>query len=188
MKDERVIQGIIEKDETMLTYVINKYSRLLWSVVQPVLTSVASDQDVEECVADVFIFLWERPETYKSDKAKLSSYLSMVARTKAIDRYRKICRKQEVPLEEEVIERWSADCVSQPLEFLLDQEQRQRICALLDSLGEPMREILLRRYFYNQKPKDISVAMDVPIKQVENSLYGAKRRLRQMLVERKAIS
>ncbi|MBQ9122226.1 MAG: sigma-70 family RNA polymerase sigma factor [Lachnospiraceae bacterium] len=188
MKDERVIQGILKKEETMMAYVIHKYSRLLWSVVQPVLTNVASDQDVEECVADVFIFLWERPESYKPDKAKLSSYLTIVARTKAIDRYRKICRKQEVPLEEEMIEKWSEDSVSQPLKLLLEQEQRQKINALLDLLGEPMREILVRRYFYNQKPREISMAMDMPIKQVENSLYGAKRRLRQMLEEGKAIS
>ena len=87
-----------------------------------------------------------------------------------------------------MIEKWSEDSVSQPLKLLLEQEQRQKINALLDFLGEPMREILVRRYFYNQKPREISMAMDMPIKQVENSLYGAKRRLRQMLEEGKAIS
>lgn len=188
MKDENVILGIAAKDEAVIAYVIEKYSRLLWSVVYPILSHVASEQDMEECVADVFIYLWTNPEAYNPQRAKLASYLSVVARTKAIDRYRKIYRKKEVPIEEGMLEKWVADSLNQPLQNLLDKEKREKIAILLEELGEPLTEIMVRRFYYNQKPKEIAMAIDMPIKQVENSLYGAKRRLRQLLQEGKEIS
>lgn len=185
MKDEKVILGIEERDEQTMAYVIQKYSRLLWTVVYPILGASSSEQDVEECVADVFIQLWKQPRAYDPAKAKLSTYLTIVARTKAIDRYRSIQRKREVPLEESLIIHWKADSSSQPLQNLLWKEENERIHMLLKRLGEPMQEILVRRYFYGQKPREIAQAMDMPKKQVENSLYGAKKRLRQMLEDEK---
>lgn len=173
------------RDESVMAYVIEKYSRLLWSVVYPVLAGIGNEQDMEECVADVFIHLWTRPENYKPEKGKLSGYLSVMARTKAIDRCRMICRKKEEPLEEETLRRFAADCFSQPLENLLLTEQKKQLLSVISELGEPMEEIVIRRFYYDQKPRKIAAAMELPIKQVENSLYTAKRRLRQMLENRK---
>lgn len=176
-----MISGIMARDESVMAYVIEKYSRLLWSVVYPVLAGIGNEQDMEECVADVFIHLWTKPETYKPEKGKLSAYLSIMARTKAIDRYRMVHRKQEDPLEEGALLRLTADCLNQPLESLLEKEYRNDLLSVIAGLGEPMEEIVIRRFYYAQKPKAIAAAMDMPLKQVENSLYAAKRRLRQML-------
>ena len=185
MKDEKVMLGIAMRDEKVIAYVIQKYSKLLWAVVYPILGAACSEQDVEECVADVFIQLWNQPRGYDPAKAKLSTYLTIVARTKAIDRYRSIQRKREVPLEESMIIHWRGDFGNQPLQNLLTKEKNARIHKLLQHLGEPMQEILVRRYFYNQKPREIATMMDMPKKQVENFLYSAKRRLRQMLEDEK---
>ena len=68
--------------------------------VSIVLINAASAQDVEECVADAFIYLWKYPEKYDPDKAKLSSWLSIVARSKGVDSYRRIIRKREISMEE----------------------------------------------------------------------------------------
>lgn len=180
-----MISGVIDRDESMMAYVIEKYSRLLWSVVYPVLAGIGNEQDMEECVADVFIQLWTQPTHYKPEKGKLSSYLSLMARNKAIDRYRMIYRKKEVPLEEEVLLRFVADSLCQPLERLLEEEQRENILIMINELGEPLEEVVIRRFLYDQKPREIAVAMNLQKKQVENSLYIAKKRLRKMFEDRK---
>ena len=180
-----MILGIMARDESMMAYIVERYSKLLWSVVAPVLGGIGNEQDMEECVADVFIHLWTKPENYKPEKGKLSSYLSVMARTKAIDRYRMIYRKLEDPLEETAMQRLMADCLSQPLESLLQKERREDILSVIARLGEPMEEIVIRRFFYDQKPRMIAAAMNLSVKQVENSLYTAKRQLRQMLENRK---
>ena len=51
----------------------------------------------------------------------------------------------------------------------------------MNALGEPGREILVRRYYFNQKPRQIALALGMTVKQVDNSLYRSKRQLRQTL-------
>lgn len=176
MNDEKLVLAIRERDETAMAEVMKRYTKLLWSVASAVLVNAASVQEVEECVADVFIQLWYFPEQFNPAKGKLSSWLSMVTRSKAIDRYRKIVRKAEVPIEEAVL----CGRVGVLAEIMKKEEQRQlyeAVCAM----EEPEREIILRRYYYGQKPKNIALVMDMPKKHVENHLYQAKRKLQKSL-------
>lgn len=92
MGDKKIILDIQNRNEKTFEYVINKYSKLLWNVVASVLINASSVCDIEECVADVFIYLWEHPEKYDQEKGKFSSWFSMVARSRAIDRFRKIMK------------------------------------------------------------------------------------------------
>ena len=90
MNDEKIIEAIKAGDETAISYVINKYSRLMWSIAGTVLKNAASSQDMEECVADVFIYLWQNPEKYNAQRGKLKVWLSIVVRSQAIDKYRQV--------------------------------------------------------------------------------------------------
>ena len=71
MNDEKIITAIKNGDETAIAQAIDKYSRLLWSVASAVLKNVGQEQDVEECVADVFISLWQQPEKYDAGRGGL---------------------------------------------------------------------------------------------------------------------
>ena len=61
---------------------------------------------------------------------------------------------------------------------LLAGERRAALNAAVDALAEPDREILLRRYYFGQKPREIAAALGLDKKQVDNRLYQTKRRLR----------
>lgn len=176
MKDESIIDAIAAKDETVMNYVIDKYSRLLWPIAAAVLKNAGSEQDVEECVADAFIYLWEHPGKFDPRQGKLKSWLCIVVRSRAIDRYRQITRRNMVPLEEAVL---SESLGMQ--EELLREETRRELLAAINALGEPGREILVRRYYYNQKPREIALALGMTVKQVDNSLYRSKQQLRRTL-------
>ncbi len=176
MKDETVIAAIARRDEQAVGAVINKYARLLWPIACAVLEKVGCDQDAEECVADAFIYLWEHPDKFDPGKGSLKSWLCMVARSRAIDRFREITRRGTLPLEEAVL----AETLGLQ-EAAMQRETRRELLAAVNALGQPGRDILVRRYYYNQKPRQIALAMGMTVKQVENSLYRSKRRLRESL-------
>ena len=176
MKDEKIREAISRGQGDVMNHVIEKYSRLLWPIASAVLEYVGSDQDVEECVADAFIYLWQYPEKFDPARGPLKNYLCLVVRSRAIDRYRQITRHGELPLEEAVLS------VSRGMqEELISRETRQELIAAVNALGEPGREILVRRYYFNQKPRQIALALGMTVKQVDNSLYRSKRQLRQTL-------
>ena len=56
LNDITAISGIKNRDERIINEVIVKYSKLLWPIASAVLKNVGSEQDVEECIADVFIY------------------------------------------------------------------------------------------------------------------------------------
>ena len=176
LNDEKIITAIKKRNEATINEIITKYSKLLWSVAEAVLSHVGSVQDVEECVADTFIYLWEHPEKFDHQRGKLKTWLSIVARTQAVNRYREITKRNTLPLED-------TDFVDQldVADSVLEVETRQALLAAVNALGEPDREILIRRYYYDQKPKEIALALDMSVKQIDNRLYQTKRRLREML-------
>lgn len=173
-----MLGALRQKDAAVMNRIIDKYARLLWPIADAILKNAGSDQDVEECVADAFIQLWEHPEKVDSMRGSLKSYLCILVRSRAIDRYRSLTRHITVSLEDVVL----AEEFGLP-EFLRRQAI-QELRAALNSLEEPAREILLRRYYYEQKPRQIALALDLPVKQVDNILYRTKRQLRTILTEK----
>ncbi|MBQ8831521.1 MAG: sigma-70 family RNA polymerase sigma factor [Oscillospiraceae bacterium] len=176
MNDEKIIKSIINRDEAAVNEVIIKYSKLLWKVAGTVLNNIGTHQDVEECVADTFIYLWENPAKFDPQRGKLRTWLCVIARTQAVNRCREIAKRNTVSLEEAA---WAT--YVGVIDGVLKEEARKTLFAAINALGELEREILIRRYYYEQKPKEIAVALDMSVKQIDNHLYQTKKKLRSAI-------
>ena len=176
MNDITAISGIKKRDERTINEVIVKYSKLLWPIASAVLKNVGSEQDVEECIADVFIDLWENPDKYDPDRGTLKTWLCMVTRCKSIDRYRVLSKYNTVPLEGAMmVGRMGMQ------DALLQEETKRELVAAVNALADVEKDILIRRYYYEQKPREIAKALDLSLKQVENHLYRSKQKLRKAI-------
>ncbi len=176
MTDKKILAGLQHREEETIAYVMGKYTRMLWSIADAVLKNVGSEQDVEECVADVFILLWLAPNKFDPERGSLRSWLCIMARSRAIDRYRELTRHDTVSLDDAMIAgRMGLQDV------LLEQERRRELSAVIHTLEPSEQEILLRRYYYEQKPARIAVAMDLSVKQVNNCLYRTKQKLKSTI-------
>jgi RNA polymerase sigma-70 factor (ECF subfamily) len=171
-----MLTGLQAGDERSLDAAILSYSRLLWSIARAVLRNAGTAEDMEECVADAFIQLWKNSATLNETRGSVKTWLCVAVKSRAIDRYRRIVRKSEVGLDEQL-----ASCGAGLLDQTMDALLQRELLAAIHALGEPDREIILRRFYYRQKPKDISIALDLSIKQVENRIYRAKQKLRAQL-------
>ncbi len=173
LTDEKTAAALAARSERAVADVIARYSRHLYTVAAAALRGVGTEQDAEEAAADAFVYLWEHPEKFDPCRGSLKTWLSVVARSRALDRSREILRCRAVSLEEIEL----ADPLGVP-EALLAGERRAALNAAVDALAEPDREILLRRYYFGQKPREIAAALGLDKKQVDNRLYQTKRRLR----------
>ena len=167
MTDEKTAAALAARSERAVADVIARYSRHLYTVAAAALRGVGTEQDAEEAAADAFVYLWEHPEKFDPRRGSLKTWLSVVARSRALDRSR------EIEL---------ADPLGVP-EALLAGERRAALNAAVDALAEPDREILLRRYYFGQKPREIAAALGLDKKQVDNRLYQTKRRLRASVTD-----
>lgn len=178
LKDEQTTEAVRRRDEAAIGEVIKTYSKLLWKIASAVLDQVGSVQDVEECVADTFVYFWENPNKYDPQRGKLKTWLSIIARSKAIDRYRELSQNVTLSLEKgEFTDRLGVE------DKILQQEREHTLFAALNRLEHGECDILLRRYYYDQKPREIALALDMSVKQVNNRLYQTKQKLRKELLE-----
>ena len=174
--EQQLILGLQAGNERALDAAMDAYSRLLWSIARSILINVGSPEDMEECVADAFIQLWQNRKMLSQSRGSVKSWLCAVVKSRAIDRYRIISRKNEVSMNEQ-LSAFGKGIFDQTLDAVLQRE----LLAAVNALGEPDQEILLRRYYYQQKPKDIAVALDMNAKQVENRIFRIKLKLREQL-------
>ncbi|MCL2158406.1 MAG: sigma-70 family RNA polymerase sigma factor [Oscillospiraceae bacterium] len=174
MNDTQIIAGIKNGDEAAMGHAMKQYSKLMWSIAATILVNASNAEDIEECVSDVFVYLWQNHDKYDEQRGGLKSWLSSIVKSKAIDRYRQLAKKNEVSLNDKIGETAVIDDISAA-------ETKIELTAAVNALGEPDREIIIRRYYYQQKPKEIGLILDIPVKQVENRLYRSKLKLREML-------
>ena len=176
MTEKQMLAGLIAGDEHALDAAIQSYSRLLWGIARAVLHHVGTAEDMEECTADAFVQLWKSGATLKESRGSVKTWLCVAVKSRAIDRYRKIVQKSEIVFDEQISSS-GMEIVDQTLDAVL---QRELITAI-QALGEPDREIIMRRFYYRQKPKEIALALDLPIRQVENRIFRVKQKLRAQL-------
>ena len=169
MTDDKVIRRLRSGDEKAIAMVMDKYSRMLWKCAAQILSP--SEEDIEECVADVFISLWQKPEQYDESRGKLSTYLCTMVKNKALDRLRLIrARKEE-----------SVDQIPETATAADNSEDGYDLEQCLDRLTDEDREIVKRRYYHDQKPAEIAKDMGMNKKKVENRLFRSKKKLKDML-------
>ena len=176
MQDSILIKKIINGEQDAFTYMVESYSKLLWVVVGGILNNVGTTQDIEECISDVYVHIWKNPETYNTEKGTFKTFLAVVARSKALDVYRKLSKSKIVELTEAI---YAAD--DDLIDHIVKKEKHDKLYAAIKTLAEPNKEIVIRRFFFDEKPQRIAEKINIPIKEVENRLYQSKLKLRKIL-------
>lgn len=176
MQDDVLIKKISNGEQDAFLYMIETYSKLLWVVVGGILGNIGTPQDTEECISDVYVHVWKNPKAYNAQKGSFKTFLAVIARSKALDAYRKLSKSKIVEISEAVSA--SDDDL---LAYIVEKEMHDKLYAAIETLTEPNKEIIVRRFFFDEKPQRIAEKTAIPIKEVENRLYQSKLKLRKIL-------
>ena len=139
------MKGELQVTDRELEKIINKYSKLLWSVSSKILTGIGNEQDVEECIADVFIDLWKEPDKFDPTRGSLKSWLCLKCKSKSLDRFRKLTSHITDELDEGIL-----TDLMEPGKEITRRENMKSIRSAVLSLDEPAREIMIRRFLWNK--------------------------------------
>ncbi len=130
------------------------------AVATRVLRDPAAAEDV---VQDVFMQLWRKPDAFDSARGSLSSYLTMMARSRALDRWRTRAARDaavERSAQKVRLERPVAEDAAEPV---LRKDSRRRVLLALDELPGDQREAVLLAFGKGLTAREIAVAARVPL-------------------------
>jgi RNA polymerase sigma-70 factor, ECF subfamily len=83
--DFSLLQRIAARDEAALAEFYDRHSRLAYTVITRI---VGSSPDAEELLQETFVRVWSRAETYDAVLGSPLTWLTRIARNRAIDRLR----------------------------------------------------------------------------------------------------
>jgi RNA polymerase sigma-70 factor (ECF subfamily) len=131
-------------------------------------------------VQDVFMQLWLNPSAYDPQRGSLKSYVSLLARSRALDRWRtRSAREHAVERsaeESRVLNGQPAESAAEPV------IRRERSLKLLETLGElptDQRDAVLLAYGRGLTAQEIARATDIPLGTAKSRLRLGLRKARE---------
>lgn len=181
MQDVELLMELQSNPEWGLGYLIDQYADLVYSIIFGKISSVGTAEDVKECVSDVFLEFYQQISKIDLEKGSITTYLAMIAKYKGIDLYRKLvrvaCRKADVNEEFEQLEDANVDIEQD----IIKKEEKKILLHAIDSLGEPDKEIFIRKYYWGQKTKEIAEALNLLDNTVDKKVSRGLKKLRILL-------
>ena len=130
------------------------------AAAQRVLRDFAAAEDV---VQDVFVQLWRNPRAYDSQRASLGTYLTLIARSRAVDRWRSRGAR-EAAVERSTQETRALSHAGEGAdEPVIRRDRSRRVLGAIDALPSEQREAVLLAFGGGLTAREISSAASVPI-------------------------
>lgn len=177
-EDAALLAAIAQRDADALADLHDRHAPLLLALVRRVL---GSDDDAEEIVQETFLQVWRQAPRYDPERASVSTWLVLIARSRAIDRARS--RGVRARAEEQV----ALEPTPDPQESngqvgaVLDHERRLRVRRALGGLPVEQRAVLEMAYFDGLTQREIAEHTGTPLGTVKTRTLLAMKKLRDEL-------
>jgi RNA polymerase sigma-70 factor (ECF subfamily) len=178
-EDERLIRLIAQSQEGALAQLYDRYNRLVFSLALAIVNDRAT---AEEVTLDVFMRVWQKASTYRAEQAKVSTWLTHIARHHAIDVLRRRAARPDqhaVHWEDMILKVESSG--PDPQDMAEISLRRERILAALAQLPREQSQALTLAFFGGYTHSQIAELLGQPLGTVKTRLRLAMQKLRELL-------
>ena len=171
--DAALIERIMQRDETALEVLYDRYAGMLLSVLSRILRDA---QTAEEILQDIFFQLWREAGRFDASRGSLPGWLMVIARNRAISRL----RRRNPAAGEELLE----NTVWLPFNLETAAARQQllgKIKGVLESLPKEQRTAVELAYFEGLTQSEIAERTGDPLGTVKTRLRTALETLKRVL-------
>lgn len=158
---------------------LKELGRYVYVIVFNKLRSCGTNEDIEECVSDVFAELFVAVEDGGvNDPKKLAG---AIAKRRAVDHFRRLTTngRNTVSVDDEEFPEIAGQF---DVEEMSDSSEMRRILLReINSLGEPDSTILMQKFYYNKTSAEIAETVRMTASTVRSRCTRAMERLRTSL-------
>jgi RNA polymerase sigma-70 factor, ECF subfamily len=182
--DDQLLAQIAQKNQSALAVLYDRYARIIYGLAFKSLRSV---EESEEVVLDTFAQIWRIAERYDPTKSRPDTWLLMLARSRTLDRLRKLQRSQplitsidalEVPPKADDLDLLEAVCI---------KEKRSRVIAALQRIPKEQRIVLELAYYHGLSQSQIAAQTGMTLGTVKTRTRLGLNKLRAVLGTREEL-
>ncbi|MEI7759990.1 MAG: sigma-70 family RNA polymerase sigma factor [Thermoleophilia bacterium] len=170
--DAAAVARVAGGDAVALQELYDRYGRVIYSFAYR-LTHDATLS--EECVQDVFVALWRRAADFDPTRARLTTWLFVVARNRAIELGRQKSRRPELRDDLEPV-----GSSPDPADLVAVADESQRLAEAMAELPEDQLAVLRLSYFDGLSHSEISKVIGIPLGTVKGRMRLALDRMRSL--------
>ncbi len=179
LSDDQIIDALRRGEDQGIQWLVEVYLGLIYAVVNKNIGSAGTSQDVEECVNDVLLGIWNNIDKFK-ETGSFKSWVAAIAKFKAIDASRKALRTKshEVGDDGEIEQMASHESIENKL---VEKETKQALLALLKGLEMQDQELFIRKYFMDEANWEISDKIGLSQSVINNRLSRGRKKLKSWI-------
>jgi RNA polymerase sigma-70 factor, ECF subfamily len=177
--DETLMSLIAQSQDGALAQLYDRYNRLVFSLA---IAIVHDQPTAEEITLDVFMRVWQKAGMYRSDQARVKTWLAHITRNHSIDILR---RRAARPEQSTVI--WDDEAANSkvhgpdPAESAETRMRRKRIHHALALLPNDQRQAVFLAYFEGYTQSQIAETLKQPLGTIKTRMRLAMQKLRDFL-------
>jgi RNA polymerase sigma-70 factor (ECF subfamily) len=172
----------VQEDQNLMALICagneNAYANLYDKYVDKMLgfafSMLKNKTDAEDLIHDVFIEIWDKANSYNSERGSVIAWLMLRVRSRCLDRFR-----QQKSLKKNTQIQVTEEYYDDDNEKLYEKNQQQSsIHNALESLSQKHRSVIEMSYFKGLTCVEISKNCDIPLGTVKTRLMSALNLLR----------
>jgi len=177
------VRLVAERRPEALAELHDRFAPTLLALARRILDNHA---DAEEVLQEVFVQVWNRGERYDPARSSVSTWLVLIARSRAIDRLRSrkvVERTHEATAQAAVDPSGVGEPHTSPeaLENVFNQERHERVRREMAALPAEQRQVLEMAFYQGMTQSEIAAKAGLPLGTVKTRTLLAMKKLRNAL-------
>jgi RNA polymerase sigma-70 factor, ECF subfamily len=179
LADTTLLNQIAKSDQAALSVLYDRYARIIYAMA---LRSLRSPEESEEVVLDVFAQVWRIADRYDAQKSRADTWLFMLARSRILDRLRKLQR--QMPVTRDALDLTEIQVPTSdvdPIEAAMISERRERVLHVLEQLPKEQRLVLELSYYQGLSHGEIALQTGISLGTIKTRIRLGLNKLRSAL-------
>jgi RNA polymerase sigma-70 factor, ECF subfamily len=175
--DYVLLSQIAAQNQEALSILYDRYSGLICGLAYKIL---GNTEEAEEVVIDLFTQVWHSAAKYDHQKGRVDSWLMMITRSRALDRWRSLNRSVKVvsaAKSELQINNSSPD----PISFAIILERRELVKAAIAQLPPEQLQAIEMAYYGGMTHTEIALHTGKSLGTIKTRIRLGLNKLRQIL-------
>jgi RNA polymerase sigma-70 factor (ECF subfamily) len=180
--DHDLVARAARGDEQAIGTLYDRYGGVLYAVAYRV---VGQRPDAEDVVIEAFAQAWRDAIRFESTRGSVAGWLTMIARSRALDVVRARSRRNRItasaaadePQRSPAMGDWRAD----PSDTYDHAERQQQVQAALQTLSPPQRQAIELAFFEGLSQSEIAERLQEPLGTIKTRVRLGMQKLRDSL-------
>jgi len=173
-QDWMLMHRVASGDDQAVAELYDRFGSLVYKVARQFLPSQA---EAEDAVQEVFVRLWQTADRYDPRRAKLVTWVMLIARRHLIDRIRRNAVRPGTSAFDADLACQAADNI--PDRQTLSDERSAKLRRRIAELPELQRIVIERAYLQGYTLREVSEQLNAPLGTVKSALSRGLERLRE---------